>query len=195
MKVKNITQRFVAVCTFALGVGAVVLWSNLSQLDNSQKVSAEVIGILEPTREVSHISEDRRIPTLSDNLMMLFPSQRASLFTPQKSTGENLIEHNCATLVITVDRSRRVSLNGEELGTLKNFSDVTSRVKGIFRDRTRMLVYQSGMEQRFDLPLEDRIYKTVLIEPAPELSYAEVVRVIELVKGTGARPVALSLRP
>jgi biopolymer transport protein ExbD len=49
------------------------------------------------------------------------------------------------------------------------------------------------MISRFDLPDDVRIEKTVFIKAPRTISYGEVARVIDGLKGTGASPIGLQL--
>jgi len=63
----------------------------------------------------------------------------------------------------------------------------------LFEDRTRQRAYAIGMETRGDLPLAQRIEKTVFVKAARSLKYVDVLRVIDAVKGSGAHPVGLQI--
>jgi biopolymer transport protein ExbD len=63
----------------------------------------------------------------------------------------------------------------------------------LFENRTRQRAYAVGMETRADLPLAQRIEKTVFVKGTLSLKYADVLRVIDAVKGAGAHPVGLQI--
>jgi biopolymer transport protein ExbD len=63
----------------------------------------------------------------------------------------------------------------------------------LFENRTRQHVYAVGMETRTDLPLGQRIEKTVFVKGTLSLKYVDVLRVIDAVKGSGAHPVGLQI--
>ena len=63
----------------------------------------------------------------------------------------------------------------------------------LFEQRTRQHAYAIGMETRGDLPLAQRIEKTVFVKGALSLKYVDVLRLIDAVKGSGAHPVGLQI--
>jgi len=52
---------------------------------------------------------------------------------------------------------------------------------------------ESEWETRADLPLAQRIEKTVFVKGTLSLKYIDVLRVIDAVKGSGAHPVGLQI--
>jgi biopolymer transport protein ExbD len=63
----------------------------------------------------------------------------------------------------------------------------------LFENRTRQRAYAVGMEARAEVPLAQRIEKTVFVKGALSLKYGDVLRVIDAVKGSGAHPVGLQI--
>lgn len=197
MKARNLSHRLIAVITFSVGLGVTLLWSAWFQAGQPQDPTSEVVGVLSPARYTRlDPSGGPDLRGTSDNLMAVIHGPQRSVTEPVAlpSVSEDLIEYNCGTIVISIDDNRQVSLNGEEEGMLANFSEITDKLKGFFDNRISRRVFSWAMQSRTDLPDEERIYKTVLIKPAPSLSYGEVVKIIEMIKGTGARPVALYTR-
>jgi biopolymer transport protein ExbD len=98
------------------------------------------------------------------------------------------------TLVVIVGLDRTIHLNGlSDMGTLDDLSKLTTRLVELFAERTRNRVYRDDMMARTDLPDEDRIEKTVFIRAPRSLSYGEVARLIDALKGTGASSIGLQL--
>ena len=98
------------------------------------------------------------------------------------------------TLVVIVGLDRTIHLNGlSDMGTLDDLSKLTTRLVDLFAERTRNRVYRDDMMARTDLPDEDRIEKTVFIRAPRSLSYGEVARLIDGLKGTGASSIGLQL--
>jgi biopolymer transport protein ExbD len=79
------------------------------------------------------------------------------------------------------------------MGTLDDLSKLTTRLVDLFAERTKNRVYRDDMMARTDLPDEDRIEKTVFIRAPRSLSYGEVARLIDGLKGTGASSIGLQL--
>jgi len=79
------------------------------------------------------------------------------------------------------------------MGTLDDLSKLTTRLVDLFTERTTNRVYRDDMRARTDLPEEERIEKTVFIRAPRSLSYGEVARLIDSLKGTGASAIGLQL--
>ena len=116
----------------------------------------------------------------------------AKLPSPPDNT-QNL-PPNPHTLVVTIESDRTLKLNQDaDMGTLDDMSKLTRRLVSVFDQRTRNRAYRPDMVNRFDLPDDVRIEKTVFIKAPRTLSYGEVARVMDGLKGTGASPIGLQL--
>lgn len=101
---------------------------------------------------------------------------------------------NPNTLVVTIEPDRTLKLNHEgDMGTVGDLSKLARRLTSVFDQRTRNRAYRPDMINRFDLPDSVRIERTVFIKAPRSLSYGEVVRVMDGLKGTGASPIGLQL--
>jgi biopolymer transport protein ExbD len=104
------------------------------------------------------------------------------------------VEPDPRTLVVIVEADRTLRLNGlTDMGTLDDLSKLTTRLVDLFAERTRNRVYRDDMLSRPDVPEDQRIEKTVFIRAPRSLSYGEVARLIDGVKGTGASAIGLQL--
>ena len=63
----------------------------------------------------------------------------------------------------------------------------------VFQQRLQNHAYGDQFRDRNDLPEEMRIEKTVFIKAPRSLPYADVVRVLDGIKGAGASPVGLQI--
>jgi biopolymer transport protein ExbD len=116
----------------------------------------------------------------------------AKLPSPPDNNQE--VVPNPNTLVVTIDFDRTIKLNQEtDMGTLDDMSKLTKRLVSVFDQRTRNHSYRADMINRFDLPEDARIEKTVFIKAPRTLPYGEVARVMDGLKGTGATPIGLQL--
>jgi biopolymer transport protein ExbD len=98
------------------------------------------------------------------------------------------------TLVVTIEQDRTLKLNSlSEMGTVDDMTKLTSKLCDLFRERRQNHVYRDEFLTRTDLPEEYRILKTVFIKAPRGISYGEVARVIDGLKGAGADPVGLQL--
>jgi len=101
---------------------------------------------------------------------------------------------NIDTLVVSIQPDRTLKLNYEtDMGTVDDMSKLTSKLVSVFAERTRNGAYRQDMFNRFDLPDDVRIEKTVFIKGPRSLAYGEVAKVIDGLKGAGASPIGLQL--
>jgi biopolymer transport protein ExbD len=98
------------------------------------------------------------------------------------------------TLVVTIEPDRSLRLNAlTEMGTVDDPSMLSARLSSLLAERTLNRVYRDDMLSGFDVPEADRIEKTVFIKAPRFISYGEVTKVIDALKGAGANPVGLQL--
>jgi biopolymer transport protein ExbD len=101
---------------------------------------------------------------------------------------------NDKTLVVTIELDRTLKLNGlTDRGTVDDAAKLSLKLVSLFQERTKNHFYRDDMLSRLDLPEELRIEKTVFIKAPRAISYGEVARVIDGVKGAGAEPIGLQL--
>ena len=85
-------------------------------------------------------------------------------------------------------------LNGlAEMGTVDNPTPLTTKLKALFDERSRLRTYRYDLALRSDLPEQQRVEKTVFIKAPRSIPYGEVARVIDGLKATGADPIGLQL--
>lgn len=99
------------------------------------------------------------------------------------------------TLVVAIEADRTLRLNGltEDMGTIDDPAKLQAKLVWLFAERTKNRAYRAEMLTRIDLPEALRIEKTVFIKAPRSISYGEVARLIDGVKGTGADPIGLQL--
>jgi len=98
------------------------------------------------------------------------------------------------TLVVTIEADHTLKLNSlTDLGTVDDTAKLSARLVALFQERTKNHAYRAEMLTRVDVPEERRIEKTVFIKAPRSISYGEVAKVIDGVKGAGADPVGLQL--
>jgi biopolymer transport protein ExbD len=118
---------------------------------------------------------------------------RFSAKLPSPPDGRDL-EPNIKTLVVTVNDDRTLKLNAlDDMGTVDDMTKLNQRLVSLFEERTKNRVYRDDMATRSDLPDKQRIEKTVFIKAPRTISYGEVARVIDGLKGSGADPIGLQL--
>jgi biopolymer transport protein ExbD len=103
-------------------------------------------------------------------------------------------EPNDLTLVVTIEPDRTLKLNAlTDMGTVDDTGNLSARLVALFQEREKNHVYKENMLTRIDVPEKLRIEKTVFIKASRSISYGEVAKVIDGVKGAGAEPIGLQL--
>lgn len=98
------------------------------------------------------------------------------------------------TLVVTIKSDRSLMLNGiSEMGSVYDLSKLNAKLVELFDERLRNHAFRFELRDRTDLPDAMRVEKTVFIKAPPSLPYADVVRVLDGIKGAGASPVGLQI--
>ena len=98
------------------------------------------------------------------------------------------------TLVVTIDSDRTLKLNNEsDMGTVDNLMPLTTKLRSVFEERLRNRAFRSDLLGRVDLPDFQRVERTIFIKAPRSISYGEVARVLDGLKGTGADPIGLQL--
>ncbi|MFN2532953.1 MAG: biopolymer transporter ExbD [Pyrinomonadaceae bacterium] len=101
---------------------------------------------------------------------------------------------NPKTLLVTIAADRTLKLNGlTDMGSVDDASKLCAKLVGVFHDRTQNHVYRDELASRLDVPEQSRIEKTVFINAPRSMSYGEVTKVIDAIKGAGASPIGLQL--
>ena len=104
------------------------------------------------------------------------------------------LKANIDTLLVTIGPDRTLKLNSlTDMGTVDDTSKLSARLVSLFQERTKNRAYRADMLTRSDLPDHIRVEKTVFIKAPRSISYGEVARVIDGLKGAGASPVGLQL--
>jgi biopolymer transport protein ExbD len=126
----------------------------------------------------------------------LNPSRFMAQVPSPRPPSEDLskLRPNDYTLVVTIQPDRTLTLNHDaDMGTPDDMSKLTTRLVSVFDERTRNHAYRQDMFDRFDLPDDVRIEKTVFIKAPRTLPYGEVAKVMDGLKGAGASPIGLQL--
>ena len=127
--------------------------------------------------------------------MVVAPLKQARFAAKIPAEPDNrVLPPNPKTLVVTIDMDRTLKLNGlSDMGTVIDASKLSMALVSLFAERTRNHVYRDELLARLDLPESLRIEKTVFIKAPRSISYGEVARVIDGIKGAGAEPIGLQL--
>jgi biopolymer transport protein ExbD len=113
---------------------------------------------------------------------------------PSEPRSDLPLTPNDNTLVVTIEPDRTLRLNAlTDMGTIDDPSKLSARLISLFEERTHNRVYRAEMLDRFDVPEQLRIEKTVFIKAPRNLPYGEVMRVMDGLKATGADPIGLQI--
>lgn len=128
--------------------------------------------------------------------MVVSPLKPARFLTkvPAEPERDLPLNPNDKTLVVTINPDLSLKLNGlKDMGSVNDTSKLASTLVDLFQKRVQNHVYRDDARDRVDLPDSVRIEKTVFIKAPRSLPYADVVRVLDGIKGAGANPVGLQI--
>jgi len=128
--------------------------------------------------------------------MVVSPLKPARFLTkvPSKPSQDQPLNPNDKTLVVTIKQDRTLMLNGlSDMGSVNDTSNLSTKLVDLFQQRLQNHVYQDELRDRLDLPEEMRIERTVFIKAPRSIPYADVIRVLDGIKGAGASPVGLQI--
>jgi hypothetical protein len=131
----------------------------------------------------------------SDYLIVKQRVTQPDLLRPiaEQLPDSTVIDQNCGTLTVTIASDRSLTLNSEPTGTLPDTTALASKLSVVFRERAAQRAYRPGFESRTDLPLMERIPRTVIIRPSSRVTYGDVVQLMELLKDLHADPIGLQI--
>jgi biopolymer transport protein ExbD len=113
---------------------------------------------------------------------------------PAEPDSPERLQPDIRTLVVTIDSDRTLRLNSlTDMGSVDDTSKLSARLAALFQERLKNHVYSDSMMTRLDLPDDRRTEKTVFIKAPRSISYGDVAKVIDGIKGAGANPVGLQL--
>ena len=127
--------------------------------------------------------------------MVVSPLKPARFLTkvPSKPDSQPL-SPNDKTLVVTIKADRTLMLNRlSDMGSVNDTSKLSATLADLFQTRLQNHAYRDEARDRIDLPEEMRIERTVFIKAPRSIPYADVVRVLDGIKGAGAGPVGLQI--
>lgn len=113
---------------------------------------------------------------------------------PQEPKNPTDVETNILSLVVGINSDSTLRLNTEnELGTVENPEELTARLREIFKDRLENRAYDEKLAMRNDLSEFEKVQKTVFIKAPRSANYGNVVKIIDAVKLSGAKPISLQI--
>jgi biopolymer transport protein ExbD len=128
--------------------------------------------------------------------MVVSPLKPARFLTqvPSQPDRDPRLEANINTLVVTIKLDRTLMLNQlKDMGSVNDTGKLGTTLADLFQQRLQNHVYRDDARDRFDLPDSVRIEKTVFIKAPRSIPYADVMRVLDGIKGAGAGPIGLQI--
>ena len=128
--------------------------------------------------------------------MVVSPLKPSRFLTkvPSQPDRELPLNPNDKTLVVTIRQDRTLMLNSlTDMGSVNDTSKLSTTMVDLFQQRVQNHVYRDELRDRVDVPDSLRIERTVFSNAPRSLPYAEVVRVLDGIKGAGANPVGLQI--
>lgn len=128
-------------------------------------------------------------------IFMIVSPLKASRFEakiPSEPKGD-VANPNPWTLVVTIDKDLQIKLNKDEMGSITDLSKLSSKLSSIFQNRKANGLFREDSIGRTDLSDFEETEKTVFIKAPRLVSYGEVVKVVDAVKGAGAAPIGLQI--
>ena len=114
--------------------------------------------------------------------------------TAAKPNSDVPIAANDKTLVVTINSDRSLMLNRTaNMGSVYDTSKLSATLVELFKERSRNHAYRDELRDRTDLPDDIRVERTVFIKAPRSILYADVIRVLDGIKGAGASPVGLQV--
>jgi biopolymer transport protein ExbD len=128
--------------------------------------------------------------------MVASPLKPARFLTkvPAEPERDVPLNPNDKTLVVTINSDLSLRLNSlKDMGSVNDTSKLASTLVDLFEKRVQNHAYRDEARDRVDLPDSVRIERTVFIKAPRSLPYADVVRVLDGIKGAGANPIGLQI--
>src|SRR3989440_10769600 len=120
--------------------------------------------------------------------------QRFLTKVPSKPDRDLPLTAHLDTLVVTINPDLSLKLNSlTDMGSVNDTSKISTTLVDLFQERLLNHVYRDELRDRADLPDSVRVEKTVFIKAPRAIPYADVVRVLDSLKGAGANPIGLQI--
>jgi len=112
---------------------------------------------------------------------------------PNENDDPSKVKPNPLTLVVSIAKDLKLKLNQESAGEASEPTKLTQMLADVLQKRKEQRVYKPGLETRNDLAEDERVEKTIVVKAQRSTRYADVVAVIDAVKGAGANPIVLQI--
>ena len=140
-----------------------------------------------------------------------YPPTRFLIEVPRMIDADEEIinlKPNPLTLVASISLDLKIKLNNYDrphrdepcyrlvssYGSANDADPLAKCLKLLFKRRSEpQRAYRPGFETRTDLPLAERIEKTIFVKAPLSIKYGDVIRVIDAIKGAGGNPIGLQI--
>jgi biopolymer transport protein ExbD len=157
-----------------------------------------------PRVSASHARPNINVTPLIDVLLVMLiifmvaaplkPSRFLAKIPSQPDEAQRNLLPPPDALVVIINSDRSMTLNGlTDMGSVYDTSKLSAALFDLFQQRLANHAYRWDMRDRNDLAESLRIQKTVFIRAPRALPYADVVRVLDSIKGAGATPIGLQI--
>ena len=152
----------------------------------------------------SHARPNINVTPLIDVLLVMLiifmvaaplkPSRFLTKIPSQPDNAQQRVEAPIDGLVVTIKMDRTLMLNGlTDMGSVYDTDKLSATLFDLFQQRLANHAYRWDLRDRRDLAESLRIQKTVFIRAPRALPYADVVHVLDSIKGAGASPIGLQI--
>jgi biopolymer transport protein ExbD len=101
----------------------------------------------------------------------------------QRRSGNEAATSNKSVKAKPASSNPKIRLNSENIGTIRNLSILSNKLKRIFREREKNATFRENTSE---------VEKTVFVDPEPSLKVIEVAKVLTVLEDSGASPLMLS---
>ena len=112
---------------------------------------------------------------------------------PDPNQDFSQLKPNPLTLVVSVSADLKLKLNQDDYGTVNDLAPLSTKLMNIFRDRRDNRAYRRGFETATNVPEDERVEKTITIKANRSIKFGDVAKVVDALRGTGAKPIILQL--
>jgi len=150
-----------------------------------------VVGICDAIR----MQDVSRVGLLATNEGMNTPGRIAVELpvAPDPNQDISMMKPNPLTLVVSINPDLKVRLNQDDMADINDSMPLSVRLHDIFKMRKEQRAYKPGSETRTDLTEDERVEKTVTVKAPRSIKYGDVMKIIDALRGAGARPIVLQL--
>lgn len=127
------------------------------------------------------------LSAFSDAPREAFYWERQKFLFPQIEIPNPLPEgvpNDDSLLNLTVEKDGDIKLNTEFTANLSNIESLQTKLENIFRDRTKNKVFE---------PNSEKVVKAIAVKASRRLKYKDLIKVLEIIKRSGAEPIVLQI--